>query len=115
MGHTDNVRSYFALADVVALPSLSEAFGMSILEGMACGLPVVTSSNAGISSLITDGVNGFAFDDKARLREILPGLSDPVKRERIGAQARMTAEEHTWQATADEYEKLFFQIAKRIA
>jgi UDP-glucose:(heptosyl)LPS alpha-1,3-glucosyltransferase len=67
VGHVDgDVRSYYALADVVALPSVSEAFGMSILEAMACGLPVVASPSAGVADLIEDGGNGFlAYDGGA--------------------------------------------------
>jgi len=111
-GHIDNVRKYFAAADVVVLPSLSEAFGMSILEGMACGHPVVTSSEAGVSALVEDRVNGFTFDDPAELPNILRRLLDPLERKRVGAQARQTAEKHTWQIAADEYEKLYHHVVE---
>ena len=111
-GHTDDVRKYFAAADVVVLPSLSEAFGMSILEGMACGHPVVTSSEAGVSALVEDRVNGFTFDDPTELPNILRRLLDPLERKRVGAQARQTAEKHTWQIAADEYEKLYHHVVE---
>jgi UDP-glucose:(heptosyl)LPS alpha-1,3-glucosyltransferase len=111
-GHTDNVRRYFAAADVVVLPSLSEAFGMSILEGMACGHPIVTSSNAGVSSFVKNGVNGFVFDDPFELSGILNRLMNPAERKRLGDRARATAEEHGWQNVADEYEKLYFEVAQ---
>jgi UDP-glucose:(heptosyl)LPS alpha-1,3-glucosyltransferase len=110
-GHTNNVRRYFAAADVVVLPSLSEAFGMSILEGMACGHPVVTSSNAGVSSLVKNGVNGFVLHDPSELSGILTRLSDPAERRRLGDRARATAEKHGWETAADEYERLYFEIA----
>lgn len=111
-GHIDNVRKYFAAADVVVLPSLSEAFGMSILEGMACGHPVVTSSEAGVSALVEDRVNGFTFDDPTELPNIIRRLLDPLERKRVGAQARQTAEKHTWQIAADEYEKLYHHVVE---
>lgn len=112
-GLSDNIRNDYALADVVVLPSLAEAFGMSILEGMACGLPVITSLYAGVSSLIKDGVNGFTFHDPAMLPEILRRFSDPKLKKRIGIQARKTAEAHTWDATSEKYEELCCQIVKR--
>ena len=111
-GHSEDVRSYLAAADVVVLPSLSEAFGMSILEGMACGHPVVTSSNAGVSALIEDGSNGFIFANPSQLPGILKHLSDPAERRRLGEQARKTAMKHTWKKAAEKYENLYYQIAE---
>lgn len=112
-GLSDNIRMYFALADVVVLPSLSDAFGMSILEAMACGHPVVCSANAGVSALIEDGINGFIFHDPSKLSGILMRLLDPIERRRLGVQARKTAEKHTWDTAADKYEKLYFEVAEK--
>ena len=111
-GHSDDVRSYLAAADVVVLPSLSEAFGMSILEGMACGHPVVTSSNTGVSALIEDGSNGFTFENPSELPRILKRLSDPAEKRRLGEQARKTAIKHTWKKAAEKYENLYYQVAE---
>ena len=111
-GHSDDVRRYLAVADMVVLPSLSEAFGMSILEGMACGHPVITSSNTGISSLIEDGSNGFTFQHPSELPRILKRLSDPAERRRLGEQARKTAVKHTWMKAAEKYENLYYQVVE---
>lgn len=112
-GLSDDIRRHLAAADVVALPSMSEAFGMSILEGMACGHPVVTSTSAGVSVLINEGDNGFAFSDPSDLPGILKRLLDPVERRRIGIQARKTAEKHTWRMAAEKYENLYYEIAEK--
>ncbi len=110
-GWQEDVRPYYAAADVVALPSRSEAFGMGILEGMACGLPVVTSSNAGVSDLIEDGVNGFTASEAAEIREVLSRLTDQAIRLNIGGRARKTAEEHTWDAVAQRHEDMYYRVA----
>ncbi|MFC1828907.1 glycosyltransferase family 4 protein [Thermodesulfobacteriota bacterium] len=110
-GLSDDVRRYMAGADVIVLPSIKEAFGMSILEGMACGLPVVTSADAGVSTLINTGVNGFVFEDPSDLHGILLHLFDPAERRSIGARARKTAEKHTWHSVAEAYEELYYDIA----
>ena len=79
-GITDNVINYYALADVVVLPSRSEAFGMSILEGMACGLPVIVSHNSGIADLIRHGENGFLIKKASELPELLELMRSGEKR-----------------------------------
>jgi UDP-glucose:(heptosyl)LPS alpha-1,3-glucosyltransferase len=110
-GFTGDVRHFYAAADVVVLPSLKEAFGMSILEAMACGLPVISSATTGVASLIRPGENGLTFDDPARLGGMLKSLSSRDLRQRLGAHARLTAENHTWEKTATIYEQMCLKIA----
>jgi UDP-glucose:(heptosyl)LPS alpha-1,3-glucosyltransferase len=112
LGLTPDIGRYYAAADVVVLPSRIEAFGMSILEGMACGHPVVTSAEAGCAALIDDGVNGFICRNAGDLARILDRLKQPDLRKRIGARARALAEEHSWESTADQFENRCFQIAE---
>ncbi len=111
VGLADNVREYYAAADVVVLPSLSEAFGMSILEGMACGLPVIASINSGVSSLIENEFNGFTVADSSEISNILVRLKNSNTRQTIGKNARITAEKNSWDTAAQEYEKLYIRVA----
>ncbi len=110
-GLTRDVRRFYAAADVVVLPSLKEAFGMSALEAMACGLPVISSAAAGVSALIRSGVNGFVFDEAVRLGGLLEQLRAPALRAALGRQARLTAVNNTWEQTADVYEKVCREIS----
>jgi UDP-glucose:(heptosyl)LPS alpha-1,3-glucosyltransferase len=112
-GHSDDIRRYYAASDVVVLPSRSEAFGMSVLEGMACGLPVVTSANTGVASLIHDGRDGFVFRGVEELSKLLERLSDPELRTRIGIEARNKAERYSWNRTAEQYEELYYRVAEQ--
>jgi glycosyltransferase involved in cell wall biosynthesis len=57
------VPMFYALADVLVLPSISEPWGLVVNEAMLCGLPVIVSNRAGASfDLINWGENGFTFD-----------------------------------------------------
>lgn len=111
VGLTSEVLPCYAAADVVVLPSRSEAFGMSILEGMACGLPVIVSANSGVASLISHGENGCLLHDAAELSALLQQLLSQKDRQRLGQFARVSAENHSWDQVADAHEALYRRVA----
>jgi len=57
------VLSFYAAADAYVAPSLEDAFGLPILEAMACGLPVIASVQAGASENVLDGATGYLLRD----------------------------------------------------
>ena len=48
--------------DLLALPSYAETFGMSLVEAMGVGLPVVSARSGGVPYVVRDGVDGFLID-----------------------------------------------------
>ena len=58
-GKLDAVAPLLASADLFLLPSESESFGLSALEALACGVPVVASRTGGLPELVRDGETGF--------------------------------------------------------
>lgn len=91
----DLVRAYQD-ADVVVLPSLTEAesFGMTLVEAMACGRPVVASRVGGIPGVVRDGVDGLLVppgDVVALAGGLRRLLADPVLRATLGTAGRQAA------------------------
>jgi glycosyltransferase involved in cell wall biosynthesis len=93
------VADALAAADVLAAPSVATADGrregipVALMEGMACGLPVVASALSGIPELVVDGINGLLVEpgNVEALAAALASLSrDPSLRARLGATARRT-------------------------
>lgn len=99
-----DVMKFYAAADAYASPSLQDSWALPPLESMACGLPVITSSQNGGSQCITEGCDGFVLQDPkdgAALSSILRRLyEDCGLRRSIGENAARTAQTLTWERNA---------------
>lgn len=62
LGKIDSVAPLLAEADIFLLPSQSESFGLSALEALATGVPVIASNTGGIPEVVRDGKTGLLFD-----------------------------------------------------
>ena len=81
--------------ELFVLPSLWEGMPKTLLEAMACGLPVVGTNVSGIKEVIKDGENGLLCDtDSNSIRQAIIRLMEDEKlRERLGENARKTIEQ----------------------
>jgi D-inositol-3-phosphate glycosyltransferase len=102
----DALRACYVAADVFATTPWYEPFGITPLEAMACGTPVVGSAVGGIKHSVLDGVTGFLVppQDPAALAERLAQLqAHPLLREALGrAGVRRMRSLFTWDRIAGE-------------
>ncbi len=91
----EHLPSYYRKATLYVAPTLYETFAYTILEAMACGLPVIASRVGAIPELVDDGVTGLLVPpgDPASLADaIIRLLDDPTRRALMGQRARDKAE-----------------------
>ncbi len=90
-----DIVPWYQCADIFVMASFHEGMSNSVLEAMACGLPVVATAVSGNSDLVTHGRSGLLVqpDDAAALAAALESLlSDPGKARELGAYGRHIAE-----------------------
>ncbi len=96
-GFRRDVPRLLRASTLLVCPSDFETYGMSNLEAMACGIPVVSTNVGGPSETIVDGETGFLVPPRephtlaARVNQI---LAEPALRERMGRNARARVEQH---------------------
>lgn len=114
-GSVSNVEMYLQAADLFAFPTENDAFPTSLIEAMACGLPVVTTPVGAISTIVTDQQNGLVVPprDEQRLYQALDTLlSDSRLSSRLGQEARKTVQDRYSAARVTKaYLGLFHSIA----
>lgn len=88
----------FGKSSVLVLPSVEDGFGLVALEAMACGLPVIVTSQCGSADVVDEGVNGFVVpprDIEAITNKLVFLAENEAKRVEMGKAARITAEQQT--------------------
>ncbi|GIE27915.1 D-inositol-3-phosphate glycosyltransferase [Actinoplanes italicus] len=100
----DDLAALYRAADLVAVPSYNESFGLVALEAQACGTPVVAAAVGGLVTAVRDGVSGVLIDghDPRDWAKVLDRLLDaPAHRHRLAAGAVVHASQFSWNRTAD--------------
>ena len=100
----EQLLTVYRAADLVAVPSYNESFGLVALEAQASGTPVVAADVGGLTVAVADGVSGVLVPGHSpevwaqRLAEV---AMDPQRRAMLAAAAPAHARRFSWDATVD--------------
>ena len=114
MGKQVAVENILACADLFLLPSAYESFGLSALEAMSCGLPVLATEIGGLGEVVTPGVDGWLCtvgDCVCMAERGYDLLANDKKREAMGLAARKKAvESFSPEAIVSQYEQVYRRV-----
>jgi L-malate glycosyltransferase len=111
VGSVRSVEDYLRCADIFVFPTIEEAFGIALIEAMACGLPVIASHVGAIKEIVTPGLDGITVPpgEYRPLFEALNRLlSSPVEFKYLGENAAQTVRlRYSRQLVSRKYFDLF--------
>ncbi|HEY3232078.1 MAG TPA: glycosyltransferase family 1 protein [Roseiflexaceae bacterium] len=109
-----NLPLWYAAATVFTLPSLYEGFGMPLLEAMACGTPVVTTTSSSLPEVVGDaGLTVPPTDADALGAALLRALTDVDLRAEMRERGLRQARRFSWRATAERTLAVYQDAAGR--
>lgn len=115
LGKQNALPEILSAADVFLLPSQSESFGLSALEAMSCGVPVIATNIGGIPEVVLHGETGYVAelgDVKRMARYAVELLSHPRRWEEFSNNARNRAVElFDIELIVPQYEELYRRVS----
>lgn len=110
--HEDVIRELKS-ASVFVLPSRRESFGITILEAMFCGVPVVSTATEGPSDHVEDGKNGFLVnigDYNQMSKKIEKVLTNSALKKNLVENAKKSAAQHDWENIAKNIANVYRKV-----
>lgn len=117
-GAVNDVRPLIAISDIVLLPSLAEALGIVLLEGMSMGKPCIASRVGGIPEVVADGRSGILVPPRnttALLNAMVKLLENPALAAEMGQTGRQAViDKFDLYLKVREVEKIYFELMDQI-
>lgn len=113
LGKQEQISEILSIADLFLLPSATESFGLSALEAMACGVPVISTNTGGLPEINVHGVTGFLSnvgDVKDMAANAVKVLADDVELLQFKKNALAHARKFERQHIIPQYEELYRQV-----
>jgi glycosyltransferase involved in cell wall biosynthesis len=108
----DDLPVIYNLAEFFVFPSIYEGFGLPVVEAMACGTPVITSSTSSLDEIAaTAALTVDPYDVDGLTNAIIALASDAALRKNLSARGLKRASEFSWTRTAKEMLALYARVA----
>jgi len=107
------LNNYYNNANVFVLPSYTEVIGMSALEAMATGLPLIVSNVGGLKEFVVNGYNGYKFDpgDYKHLHLLLKNMLKKSEFQNLEMNSTtLFNQKYQWESLIERYIDLFKNI-----
>ena len=114
IAYDGELPKYYQASDLFVMPSITlEGFGLSTVEALACGVPVVGTSTGGTPEILNGVLPDFVLPstEPRAIAEGILGLLDSVRDEGLKTKVRDYAERHSWKNIANSFEALFEEVA----
>ena len=115
-GSTDEIQKYYGAADLLVHPTFYDACSLTVLEALASGLPVITTSSNGASGIISDVQEGSVLDDPRNIQILAGGIlffSQPGTLQEASRAARRLAQKYSHQQCHQEMVKVFQELKEQ--
>lgn len=112
-GWVDDLRPFYAAADVYVHPTFFDTCSLAVLEALASGLPVITSCCNGAAEVLSEGVDGFLLSDPrdvAGLAELMERLTDKSLQVEMGKAARDKSLLHRFESNVDAFCRMYEEL-----
>jgi glycosyltransferase involved in cell wall biosynthesis/ubiquinone/menaquinone biosynthesis C-methylase UbiE len=109
------VSKILANSHILCLPSRNEGMSNAVLEGLACGLPVILTDVGGTAELLTDNKNGLiikhdSIDDIYKKLRTL--ITDTAKIKQMGKESLLKSKQMSWKAVVEKYINQIYIVEK---
>ena len=115
----DNIKikiNSFAAADVYAMPSRSDAYGIAFLEAFACKKPVIGANIGATPEVIRDNIDGLLVpfgNPKILANAIIKLLKNPELRDKFGENGYEKIKNQTWESVSTSIERIYKKLVQK--
>ncbi|MFH1878119.1 MAG: glycosyltransferase, partial [Candidatus Omnitrophota bacterium] len=115
-GKRVDIKDILDVMDIFVFPTFNEAFGLTVLEAMAAGKPVIGTDDAGIPEIIESGRDGILVhpgDSVSLGKAMISLMEDSLLARRIGEEAREKVKKFSDEAMTRKTEEIYDEVLKK--